>query len=505
MKIFTTEDLRSIDRKTIETDGVTSRELIGRVADGVAREITSRWRPTKRVAIFAGPGPNGAYALIVAKLLQAQGFHPDVYLFNIGGRRLTPDCEACRDELLQVQGIQLTEVITTFDLPTLSSAWVVVDGLFGSELTTPLAGGFVSLVQYINESRATVISIDLPSGLFAEWNPQSINRNIIHASLTLAIESPRVSFMLGDNAELVGEWRVLDIGLNQEALRTTPTKYHLVEDTDVRRLLVPRPEFASKADFGNALLVAGSYGMMGAAVLAAKGALRAGAGKVSVYSARCAFYVLQTAVPEAMFIPDKHDIVVTNISPERAFTAVGLGPGLGTHDATVNAIDTFIKQNDKHPLVIDADALNCLARRRDILNHLPPLSILTPHAGEFDRLFDQHSTDEKRLLKAVEVAQLYNVLILLKGRYSALVRPDGKIYFNSSGSPAMATPGSGDVLTGVLTAFLAQGYKPEVASLIAMYVHGLAGDLAADVQGQYGVTAGDIAANVGKAIKLLMK
>lgn len=505
MKIFTTEDLRAIDRKTIEADGVSSRELIGRVAEGVAREITSRWRPTKRVAIFAGPGNNGADALIVAKLLQTQGFRPDVYLFNIGGKRLSSDCEACRDELLQVGGVQFTEVITTFDLPVLSPSWVVVDGLFGSGLSSPLAGGFVSLVRYINESRATVISIDVPSGLFGEWNPQSINRNIIHASLTLAIESPRLSFLLGDNAELVGEWRVLDIGLNQEALRTTPSKYHLVEESDVRRLLVPRPEFASKADFGNALIIAGSYGMMGAAVLAAKGALRAGAGKVSVYSARCGFYVMQTAVPEAMFIPDKHDIVVTNINTDRQFTAVGIGPGLGTHDATVNAVDTFIKQNDKHPLVIDADALNCLARRRDTLGHLPPLSILTPHAGEFDRLFDQFTSDEKRLLKAVEVAQTYNVLLLLKGRYTALVRPDGKIYFNSSGSPAMATPGSGDVLTGVLTALLAQGYKPEVAALIGMYVHGLAGDLAAETQGQYGVTATDIASNVGKAIKFLMK
>ncbi len=505
MKLFTTEDLRNIDRKTIEIDGVTSRELIGRVAEGVAREITSRWRPTKRVAVFAGSGNNGADALIVAKILQTQGFHPDVYLFNIGGKRLSADCEACRDELLQLPGVQFTEVITTFDLPVLSPSWVVVDGLFGSGLTAPLSGGFVSLVRYINESRATVISIDVPSGLFGEWNPQSINRNIIHASLTLAVESPRISFLIGDNAELVGEWRILDIGLNQDVIRSTPTKYHLVEEADVRRLLLPRPEFSSKADFGDALLVAGSYGMMGAAVMAARGALRSGAGKVSVYSPRCGFTVLQTSVPEALFLYDKNDIVVTNISSDRQFTAVGLGPGLGTHEATVNAIDTFIKQNAKHPLVIDADALNCLARRRDTLHHLPPLSILTPHAGEFDRLFDQHTSNEKRLLKAVEVAQMYNVLILLKGRYSALVRPDGKIYFNSSGTPAMATPGSGDVLTGVITGLLAQGYKPELAALIGMYVHGLAGELAEEVHGQYGVTAGDIAGNIGKAIKLLMK
>lgn len=505
MKIFTTEDLRAIDRKSIEAGGVTSRELIGRVAEGVAREITSHWRPTKRVAVFAGPGNNGADALIVAKILQEQGFRPDIFLFNIGGKRLSPDCRACRDELLQIPDIHFTEVVDTFDPPSLTSAWLVVDGMFGSGLSAPLTGGFVSLVRYINESRAAVISIDVPSGLFGEWNPQSINRNIIHASMTLAVETPRIAFLLADNAELVGQWKVLHIGLDPEVLRATPTKYHLVEQEDISRLLVPRPEFASKADFGDALLVAGSYGMMGAAMLSAKGALRAGAGKVSVYAPRCGYYVLQTGVPEAMFIPDKHDIAVTNIVPGRQFNAVGLGPGLGTHDVTVNAVDTFIKQNDKYPLVIDADALNCIAKRRDILNHLPPLSILTPHAGEFDRIFDQSATCEKRLLKAVEVSATYNVLILLKGRYSALVRPDGKIYFNSSGCPAMATPGSGDVLTGVLTALLAQGYKPEVASLVGMYVHGLAGELAAEVQGDYGVTAGDIADNIGKAFNLLMK
>lgn len=504
MKIFSSDDIAAIERRTLEADGISLTELLTRAAEGVAGEISSRWRPTRRMAVFAGPGANGAVALIAARMLYGQGYRPDVFLFNIGGNRLSAECRTCRDALMAIPEVAFTEVIDNFNPPEINTQWLVVDGIFGRELREQLTGGFVSLVRYINESRATVIAIDIPTGLFSDWNPGAVNRNIIHAALTLAIGFPHIAFFMADNAELVGEWRVLDVGYSSEAMRSTPTKYHIVEESDVRRLLRHRSEFSSKADYGDALIIGGTYGMMGAVVMAAKGALRAGAGKVSVLAPRCGFAVVQSAVPEAMFIPDKHDIVLSGVQLPRQFSAVGVGPGLGSHEMTVNGLDNFFKTYDK-PLVIDADALNCIAKRRDMLNHIPVLSVLTPHAGEFDRIFDSHATAESRLLKAVEVAANYNILILLKGRYTALVRPDGKIYFNLSGNPGMATPGSGDVLTGVLTALMAQNYKPEVASIMAAFIHGVAGDIAAEVQGEYGVTAGDIAANVGKAIRRIMK
>lgn len=243
--------------------------------------------------------------------------------------------------------------------------------------------------------------------------------------------------------------------------------------------------------------------MMGAAVLACRGAIRSGAGKVSLFSPQCAFEVIQSAVPEVMFSPDKDRIMVSDIALEYDYQSVAIGPGLGTHDTTVNALDQYLKSATK-PLVLDADALNCIALRPSLLNHIPVLSVLTPHAKEFDRLFGEQPSAETRLLKAVEMSHYYNILILLKGHYTALVRPDGKVYFNSTGTPAMATAGSGDVLTGVLAGFMAQGYKPEVAALIAAYVHGLAGQMAEEEHGEYGVTASDIAANVGRAIKSIM-
>lgn len=501
MKVFTTDQIKEIDLKTIENDGVTAMQLIERVAEGVAVEVVSRLKANSRITVFAGPGNNGADALAAARMLYEQGYKPEVFLFNIGGERLGADCAACRDRLLEaVPDADFTEVIKQFNRPYLSPNYIVVDGLFGTGLRESLNSGFRELVKYIEDSGAQVVSIDIPSGLFCDWNPNAVARNIMHASVTLGVQFPHLAFFMEENAPLVGEWKILDIGLSQTEIRKTAAPFYMVERSDVRKLLHVRPQFCSKADFGSALLVAGSYGMMGAAIMSARGALRAGAGRVTVYSPRCGYDAVQTAVPEAMFAAANSDIHISDIRVSHPYDAIGIGPGIGTSDATVNALEKFLVAYDK-PLVLDADALNCLARRQNLLHHVPVLSILTPHAGEFDRLFGQQPNSEARLVKAIEMARYHNVLIVLKGRYTTIVRPDGRLYFNSSGGPGMATPGSGDVLTGVITALLAQGYRPEVAALAGVFIHGLAGEMATEAEGAYGVTAGDIAANVGRAIR----
>ena len=505
MKLFTTEEIRAIDRRTIEQEGVPSLELIERVAEGLADEISSRWRSNKPTMVFAGPGNNGADALGAARLLFERGFRPEVFLFNIGGDKLSTDCAASRDRMLaEVPDIIFHEVKDRFSMPKITTNHLVIDGLFGSGLREELQGGFKSLVQYINDENATVVSIDLPSGMFGDWNPQIVNRNTIHATLTLAIQFPRISFFIPDNAELIGEWKIIDIGLSEKAIATSPANFCLVEQRDVHRRLRHRKEFASKADFGSGILYAGSYGMMGAAILAARGALRAGVGKLTVNSPKCGYQIMQSSVPEALFRHNRGEINIIDIHPERDFSAIAVGPGIGTNELTVKAVKDFLASINQ-PVILDADALNCIAIKPSILNTIPVLSILTPHAGEFDRLFGPQPSAEARLRKAIEMAKYYNILIILKGRYTAIVRPDGKVYFNSSGCPAMATAGSGDVLTGVLLSMLAQGYPAELASLIAVYVHGLAGEMAAAEQGEYGVTAGDIASYIGKAISEIMK
>lgn len=507
MKLFTTSDIRAIDTQTIEKEGISSLDLVKRAARGVADEIMKRWPASRPITIFAGPGNNGADALATAINLITGGYHPSVYLFNIGGNMISPNCKEVRNELKSLgSSIDFTEVTGQFTIPELSRSHIVIDGLFGTGLRDELTGGFKSLVRYINESDATIVSIDIPSGMNGDLTCRNVNRNIIHADLTIAIQFPRISFFMKNNAELVGEWITVDIGLSQNAIANTPTNFHFVEGPEIKRLLKTRNPFSSKDDYGTALIVGGSYGMIGAAVLATRGALRGGAGKVVVHSPQCGFEILQSSVPEALFDADNHKLVVTDMIPKRKYSSIGIGPGLGTNELTINALDTFLKTT-KRPVVIDADGLNCIAKRPTLLlnKDLPVLSILTPHAAEFDRLFGEQADEENRLLRAIEVSKQYEILILLKGHYTALIRPDNKVFFNSTGNAGMATGGSGDVLTGVIVSLMAQGYKPEVSALIGTYIHGLAGDIASEQHGEYGLTAGDIADNIGKAIKQTMK
>ncbi|MDE7143726.1 MAG: NAD(P)H-hydrate epimerase, partial [Muribaculaceae bacterium] len=368
MKIFTTEQLREIDRATIEADGITALQLIERMAEGVTAEVIGMLHANMRIAIFAGPGNNGADALAVARLLVAQGYRPAVFLFNRGGDRLSAECAECKRKLLEMGAdVDFTEVTGLFNLPPLSRHDLVVDGLFGSGLREGLTGGFREMVKYINDSGATIVSIDVPSGLFGDWNPKSVHRNMIHATVTLSAQFPRLSFMMADNAAIVGRWKTIDIGLNPSVIRRTSAPFHLVEHSDVSRILKPRQPFCSKADFGSLMLVAGSYGMMGAAVMAAKGALRAGVGKVTVYSPRCGFDVMQSAVPEAMFQAANSDIFISDIRPQHECTTVALGPGIGSRDETVSALENFLKRQEQ-PVVLDADALNCIAHQQNLMH-----------------------------------------------------------------------------------------------------------------------------------------
>lgn len=499
MKIFTNEAIKKIDRETIAADGITELDLMERAASAVAYEIISRWLTTKRIVIFAGPGNNGGDALAVARMLYEQGYRPEVFLFNIKSSHLSECCAANRKRLIDMGNIDFTEIIDNFTPPELGPDDVVVDGLFGSGLHSPLKGGYTSLVQYINNSEAFIVSIDMPSGLFCEWNEGSDRRNIIRADLTLTFGSKRLSFFFSENAEFIGQCIVLDIELNANAIDSTPADYYLIEKEDVRNMLKPRDPFINKYDNGTLLLIAGSYGMMGAAILAARGAQRIGAGLVTVHAPASANTIMQTACPEALFEADESDICTTIINSKRRFSVVALGPGMGTSDETIDAVDHFLK-NYRKPCLLDADALNCIAARPMLLRSIPKGSIITPHTGEFDRLFGKSVTDEERLKRAINQSKMYNITIVLKGHYTMMIRPDGKVYINSSGNPGMATAGSGDVLTGMIAGLIAQGYSPDNSVWMGVYIHGRAGDLAAQKLGQNSLIASDIINNIGSAI-----
>lgn len=501
MKIFPTTSIRQLDAYTIENEPISSIDLMERAASALADAIAGRWDTETPFTVFAGPGNNGGDALAMSRLLAQKGYRVEVYLFNTKGT-LSADCEANKERLAGVPGVLFNEVTTQFIPPTLTADHVVVDGLFGSGLNKALSGGFAAVVKYINASPARVVAIDIPSGLMGEDNSYNVSANIVRADLTLSLQLPKLAFLFAENEPYIGEWELLDIGLSEEAIEETDTDFRLTEAEEMAALLKPRGRFAHKGTFGSALLIAGSQGMAGASVLAARGCLRSGVGRLTVHVPFCNNTIVQTSVPEAMTELDISDTCFAAAADADDYQAVGIGPGLGQAAETVSALLEQI-ETCPAPMVVDADALNLLGENRSYIARLPKGSILTPHPKELDRLAGKSLNSYDRLMKARELAKTADVHIILKGAYSAVIAPSGKCWFNTTGNPGMATAGSGDVLTGVVLALLAQGYGAEAAARLAAYVHGLAGDIACKKHGTVGMTAGDIASCLPLAWKML--
>ena len=469
-----------------------------RAAHAFVEAITARWAQDVPVVVFAGPGNNGGDALAVARLLGDKGYQVQTFLFNISGK-LSDDCAVNKQRLITKKGQPLlTEVTLEFDPPQLDEGMLVVDGLFGSGLNKPLSGGFASLVKYINASRATVASLDMPSGLMTEDNSYNVRANIIRADYTFTLQHKKLSFLFAEHQQFVGHVTVLDIGLSKEGIENTEAQYTLLERDDIRRLLQPRAPFVHKGSMGNALLVAGSYGMAGAALLAAKACMRSGAGKLTVHTPRRNVGVLQTAVPEAVLHIDREETTFSEAVPAENFQAVAVGPGIGTSEQTSIAMITQLRRA-QCPVIADADALNILATKHAWLQQLPKGIILTPHPKELERMEGQCSDSYERLTKARQLAERLQGYVILKGHYTAVCMPDGHIAFNTTGNAGMATAGSGDVLTGILLGLLARGYKQSEACMLGVYLHGLAGDLAARELGEESLMASDIVDYLPKA------
>lgn len=497
MKIFTSQQIHELDEYTIEHEPIKSIDLMERAARALTLAISERWTRQVPVVVFAGPGNNGGDALAVARMLSEQGYEVKTYLFNISGH-LSADCAENKRRLTEKKNRQLTEVTSEFDPPQLEAGMLVVDGLFGSGLNKPLAGGFASLVKYINASQAEVVSIDVPSGLMTEDNSYNVRANIIRATLTLTLQQRKLSFLFGENQQFIGQLRVLDIRLSKEGINKTDAQYTMLEENEVRGMLKPRSPFAHKGSMGQAFIIAGSYGMAGAAVLATKACLRAGAGKVTVHTPKRNVSILQNCVPEAVLQIDREETTFTETVSTEQFQAMAIGPGLGTTDQTAVALIAQLRRTTC-PIVADADALNILANRRAWLQQLPKGIILTPHPKELERLEGQCIDSYERLTKARNLAEHLEGYVLLKGHYSALCLPDGRVVFNPTGNAGMATAGSGDVLTGIICGLLARGYSQQEACSIGMYLHGLAGDLAAQELGEESLIASDLIRYLPKA------
>ncbi len=494
MKIFPTACIKRIDAYTIEHEPIPSLLLMERAASVLTKAIRRHF-PQGSFAIFAGAGNNGGDALAVARMLAVAGRKVDVWLVAPGGR-LSPDCEANRESLQAMalgglMPVTLNIVEEGFAAPSLAPDVIVVEGLFGSGLNRPVTGLAAEVIRHINSLPNEVVAIDIPSGLMGEDNGCNIPENIIRASLTLTLQFPKLAMLFAENAPYVGRFEVLDIGLSREAVQLEPSPYSTTDTCDVASLVEKRPRHAHKGTFGRLLLVAGSEGMAGASVLAARAALRSGVGLLTIALPAGNNDILQRTVPEAMTLPDACTTHISHPVDTARYTAVAVGPGLAQHPDTEKALLQLIERCTV-PMIVDADALNILSRNKEYLSRLPRGSVITPHIGELERLVGKCGNSFERLQRAVELARENNICVVLKGAYTAVVTPQGCSSFNCSGNAGMATGGSGDVLTGVVAALLARGFAVADAARLGVYVHGAAGDLAAEKMGETALIASDI-------------
>lgn len=501
MKILSAEQIRQVDRFTIEHDKISSHDLMERAAGACCDWIECYIQKDKPIWIFCGPGNNGGDGLAIARILFKSAYTVKVYLTGVFKNR-SDDFLKNLALLNEIDSTLINELVSENDFPFIPENVLLVDALFGTGLSKPIEGLTSKLISYLNESPAEIIAIDLPSGLFADKLPEP-DQVIIKASHTLSFQLPKFSFLFPSAEQFVGEWHILKIGLNQHFIDGLSSDMNFLTIKDIQSLIVPRTRFSHKGTYGHALLISGSKGKMGAAVMASRACLRSGSGLLTVHVPACGSEILQTTVPEAMVRADRNEESISEVGEISNYSAIGIGPGTGTGEDFIKVLESLLK-NATCPLILDADALNSLAQKTELLDLLPSNSILTPHVKEFERLSGISKSDTERHEKQIAFSKKYNVIVILKGANSCITYPDGKIYFNSTGNSGMAKGGSGDVLTGILLGLVSQGYSSLDSSCIGVFLHGLAGDIAKEKHTEYAMTAMDLVESMGEAFRKMI-
>ncbi|MBW8684825.1 NAD(P)H-hydrate dehydratase [Chitinophaga rhizophila] len=510
MKIFTAQQIREADAYTIANTPISSLDLMEKAAIACTAWICRHYNEYTPVYIFCGMGNNGGDGLAITRLLRNRGYEAHAYVLHHSSTA-SADHTANRQALQQQYPGAVHDIAENGLLPRPDAHALIVDAILGTGLSRPAEGWTANIIHQLNDLKAEhdIVAIDIPSGLQADAS--SVNTPVIKADHTLSFEFYKLAFLLPENAAAVGEICILTIDLSPEYIAQTTSRFNITDIQQVRGIYRPRKAFSHKGTFGHALLIAGSEGKTGAAVLSAKACLRTGVGLLTCHIPKCGYEIIQIAAPGAMCFIDEqkdhsssfHNHVST---PEAAarFKTIGIGPGLGTAAGTCWALEKLL-DHYRQPMVLDADALNILSSNPTLLNKVPHGSILTPHPKEFERLFGRTANDVERLQILSGNAVKRQLNILLKGRYTAMAFTDGSIWFNTTGNPGMATGGSGDVLTGILTSLLAQGYNSRDAMLMGVYLHGLSGDYAAAELSEEAMIAEDIVEFLGRGFQHLRK
>ncbi len=508
MKIPAVGQIREADAYTIKHEPIASIDLMERAAGKCFHWILLNYGRSVTFKMFCGTGNNGGDGLAIARMMAEKNIKVETYVVRIS-EKCSEDFNVNYQKLAKIKKVKLADIHSDSDFPTIEDNDIIIDAIFGSGLSKPFMEGIAAdVIRQINKSKARVLAIDIPSGLFVDENSTNTGE-IVHAKQTLTFQFPKLSFLFAGNEPYVGKWQVLTIGLNRDFIRELKVNNYFVEAEDCHDILKPRRNFSHKGTYGHALLVCGSYGKMGAAVLSARSCIRSGAGLVTAYIPECGYEIMQIAAPEIMCeVGLGVDYISTNedfdsgdidISP---YNVIGVGPGIGMGEKTQQELKRII-QNSGNPMVFDADAINILAENKTWLSFVPKHSIFTPHPKEFERLAGKSAHENERQQLQIEFSKKYDVYVVLKGAYTCISTPEGDCYFNSTGNPGMATAGSGDVLTGIITGLLAQKYTSFEACVLGVCVHGLAGDIAAKQLGFEALTANDIINFLGKAFKKL--
>ncbi len=492
--VLNIEQIREWDKFTIENEPVSSIDLMERAATAFTKrflEVIEKENPN--ILIVASKGNNGGDGLVTGRLLNEKGYTADILIADIQPKE-------SKDFSINLGRLNTKRIPYKYlnkydDLPEFTSYDYIIDAIFGSGLHRPVTGFWAELINAINDSKRPVYSIDIPSGMYADKPTDGI---AIKCQTCFTFETTKQGMLMPDNAETLKDWKSVSIGLKKEYLQTIHIENYLIEKSDIKKILKPRNKFDHKGKYGHALISGGNKGMIGATVLSAKACLKTGAGLVSTLIPDVGYDIVQTAIPEVMTLSGFGNDFLSAVPSLKRYSAIGIGPGLGKHDFTIDFLNEFLEKTDI-PIVIDADALNIIAENKHLLKKIPANSVLTPHPGEFARLFGPTANSFERIKLLRKKAKELNLFIVLKGAYTAIASPDGTVYFNNTGNPGMATAGSGDVLTGMITALLAQGYDSLEASTTGVFLHGLAGDIAGKVKGHYSLLAGDIIDNISNA------
>ncbi len=497
-KVLSIPQIREADALTIQLEPVSSVDLMERAATQCYNWIQDRLKPDVRIKIFCGTGNNGGDGLVIARLLAEASFPVSVYIVHCMSST-SPDFLTNLQRLKEQDIAEIINIETEKEIQDIDPEDILIDALFGSGLTRALDGLAATQVEIMNKSGAVIISIDIPSGLSGD---APVSGPVIHADYTLGFEVPKLAFFFPENEQYLGEWHILPIGLLPQYLLDVGCQDYLLETDDLCRLMKPRRKFDHKGSYGHGLLIAGSYGKMGASILASEAALRSGAGLITTHIPSLGNAIIQSSVPESMVSIDPSPTHFSMLPDLKPYNAIACGPGIGTQDVTAASLKLLI-QNAGMPLILDADALNILSENPTWLSFLPENTILTPHLKEFERLAGKSADWKERHEKQRAFSLKYGVYIVLKGAFSCISFPDGSCYFNPNGNPGMATGGSGDVLTGILLGLRTRGYSNATSCLLGTYLHGLAGDMAAQKKGMESLIAGDIIENLADSFLFL--